>query len=507
MSRYIHNRYVLRGNLVTETPISVAGALPGIVTDILVARDGSGKPYVPGTSLAGAIRSHFGRKAQDKIWGGTGKSDERITGVTNPLGASVIAVADAAATVNSKPEIRDGVVIDRSSGAAAESLRYDREVIPAGTTFQLKVSVEQTETENDVLPALVAIRDAFAAGHISIGAAATRGFGSVRLENAIISKVPLSNRNEFLAFLAGNEADVPDLPEAADWNADQKLEITAKWSPVGALMVRAGQDGVGVDAIPLLSAKADKDHQVIPGASVKGVLRSIAERIMRTVLGKPNLPTRNGSTDMEAVLGPGADPLVAALFGIPRPEEAGAMTKASGSRPGRGAVSIKDTYARHPVAKTDQRNWFEQIDAAGNLPAFGKYGAAYHVAVDRWTGGAADKKLYASVEPVGIELEDLRISLSARRLAAATSHPTAALALLFLTLREFARACPGIGHGTTRGYGSIDVGAINLVLPADVPEFAALGRLIVGEGFQLQNTPSALSDAWTTYLKSPEASA
>src|SRR5262245_39483468 len=56
MARDIKGRIILRGTLVARTPLHVGGLGDDVDTDLPLARDGAGRLYAPGTSLAGALR-------------------------------------------------------------------------------------------------------------------------------------------------------------------------------------------------------------------------------------------------------------------------------------------------------------------------------------------------------------------------------------------------------------------------------------------------------------------
>ncbi len=77
-------------------------------------------------------------------------------------------------------QIRDGVVIDRDAGRAAQSLKYQFEVVPAGATFNLELLVENaTEAELGLLWLGI---DAFTRGEVLLGGAKSRGLGWCELK-------------------------------------------------------------------------------------------------------------------------------------------------------------------------------------------------------------------------------------------------------------------------------------------------------------------------------------
>jgi hypothetical protein len=82
-----------------------------------------------------------------------------------------------------------------------------------------------------------------------------------------------------------------------------------------------------------------------------------------------------------------------------------------------------------------------------------------HVAIDRWTGGAADGKLFDSLEPHNITWQPLHLSIDTRLLPEGAVE--AAQVLLLLSLQSLNRQQIGLGFGFDRGYGRVQVENIN----------------------------------------------
>jgi CRISPR/Cas system CSM-associated protein Csm3 (group 7 of RAMP superfamily) len=84
------------------------------------------------------------------------------------------------------------------------------------------------------------------------------------------------------------------------------------------------------------------------------------------------------------------------------------------------------------------------------------------VAIDRWTGGAAEGFLYSGLEPGPLTWEPIRLRLDLNLL----SEEKPALALLYLTLRDLDRGRIALGFGANRGYGSLKVNKLATDLEA-----------------------------------------
>jgi CRISPR/Cas system CSM-associated protein Csm3 (group 7 of RAMP superfamily) len=113
---------------------------------------------------------------------------------------------------------------------------------------------------------------------------------------------------------------------------------------------------------------------------------------------------------------------------------------------------------------------------------------ADHVAIDRWTGGAADGRLYSVLEPHAVEWEPIRLSIDLTRLG---TYRDTALALLLLVLRDLKHGRIPLGGMVTRGFGDVHVDEVTLT-GGDWPEGTGLRDALATPGLQ---------EAWRTYLE------
>ncbi|TMR00138.1 hypothetical protein ETD83_17525 [Actinomadura soli] len=82
---------------------------------------------------------------------------------------------------------------------------------------------------------------------------------------------------------------------------------------------------------------------------------------------------------------------------------------------------------------------------------------ADHVAIDRWTGGAADQLLFSVLEPHGVDWEPIRLTVDLTRLG---DHRDVALALLLLVLRDLEQRRLPLGGMVNRGFGDVTIESI-----------------------------------------------
>lgn len=294
--------------------------------------------------------------------------------------------------------------------------------------------------------------------------------------------------------------------------------------------------------LPLVSATGRGIAPVLPGSSIKGALRSQSERIVRTLLNRPSSreenPRQRFLTQLDQVR------LIEELFGArnrstrevpnsgPAAENETALEQTDDDRPllGLGALSVADCYARDPMKPQD---WhaieLAKDEAAAREPEKSydrrelwqatervntdtrQFHPEHHVAIDRWTGGAADGMLYSVLAPMVLSWETMRLTLDFKRLPEESRLP--ALMLLLLTLRDLAERRIPMGFAVNRGMGEIAVGDIHLH-GYDLDEIglgALSGAQIQGSHFSSLNSDvrAALETAWKEWetTSRPQASA
>ena len=76
-------------------------------------------------------------------------------------------------------QIRHGVSIDRDTETAAEGRLYTGEAVPSGSRFDCEIIIENGSAADQGL-VLLGLR-AFEQGRVTLGGAASRGLGQVRL--------------------------------------------------------------------------------------------------------------------------------------------------------------------------------------------------------------------------------------------------------------------------------------------------------------------------------------
>ncbi len=303
--RAITARWTILGEMILDTATHLGG---GIVdaAEMVVLRDArTGGPLLPGSSIAGALRSHLAdvlggyRSAEDtpvsQLFGGARGDD---LGAQSPLIVfdSVGMLPDGQAI-----EIRDGVQLDQSRGVAEDKKKFEFEVLPAGTRFPLRFDliIRAAEDENALVSHLAVALSGLCEGDIALGARRSRGLGAVRAQNWRAVRYDLSSPEGWMAWLQsdwelpvlGSTNAATDVREACKQaharlallavpDRRRRVVVRADLTAVGGLLVRSAPAAPdSPDAVHLRSA----GRSVLPGTGVAGALRKQALRIARVV--------------------------------------------------------------------------------------------------------------------------------------------------------------------------------------------------------------------------------
>jgi CRISPR-associated RAMP protein (TIGR02581 family) len=258
-------RYRLRAELVAVSGLRVGAgkSFDAAATDQPVIRDALGRPYIPGSSLKGALRSGLesilrglghkdlqacelfekGRRCvgdpddDDKGRGGRRRESITLADVVkgcctacslfgSPLLAGRVFVHDLPLLSGSSTELRDGVGIHRDLGTAQPSIKYDVEVVPTGTRFQLEMVLENVDP--DRLALLLQTVELLHQGEILLGGLTTRGLGKVTLEKRSLEQ---TDAKLLLAGKGFKELDYPDQLKKAGERLERLLFGEATSAP------------------------------------------------------------------------------------------------------------------------------------------------------------------------------------------------------------------------------------------------------------------------------------
>lgn len=461
-------RYVITGELVLDSATHVGNGQAGDNIDMILLRDPvSSAVFLPGTSLAGALRSY----ANDYLLGygvdeafaedgnavrmiralfGWAEGDGGECSALNVFDSYMLASSDGSALT----ELRDGVAIDPRTGTAADHKKYDMEILPRGTRFSLHLELAvpgDGKGEDELVSLLYVVLAGLQRKEIRIGSRRTRGFGLCYAERWRVRRFDLTNAAGWAEWLKlAPRAGGPDLGVPAHERIDEALSAAM----AGEVALRPLQDrrqhvsihlslqfpgAVLVRSAPGNATAADVTHlnsagtPILPGTSLVGAMRSRARRIARLVRNREGGPG-DGDEWVEWLFGPGE--------GSTRQDPEGNRLFASRVRVSEGRI--------------DQ----------GTALRVGR------IKVDRFTGGVVDGALFEE-EPLYGGQTELDLELQVPR--ETEDRAEAQLGLLLLVIKDLVTANLALGgtQGVGRGYveGAVVIRAKGLKCLADDREY------------------------------------
>lgn len=462
-----------------------------------VVTDAGGKPFIPGSSLRGCLRSWMEGAVDDptlihSIWG-TAEKDREQGGKVYVRGATFNRSRSTPPSFPEPPpdaesesshvprhwnenrwtQIEYGVSIDRFTGTAARHRLYYFETVPAGAVFN--VVVDAVELTDEELAWVMASLDALnlSLPLCRLGAYKNNGYGKCQWHRkALTGLTTAEHRKQWLdaksrpagfqgypELDADFERQLPPIPSSADPSV---LAIKIEIQFDGPMLVndpsrlfrqvngefREVNHGFVTD---------EKDRVLLPSRSVRGVLRSHAERILRTMgdIGDDRL-TPDDLQSLACYL-----------------HESKLACKPVNDRSEIETCCVACRLFglggwRSPV-------WIENFE---EQTAFSAYVQEF-VAVDRFTGGAAHQKKFNAMPADRPKFSGL-IAIELNRLE--TPH----LGLLSLLLRDWIEGDIRFGYGAGKGYGRCTARITEIIPPETwarqwVPEEEDLKKTKTGQ--------------------------
>lgn len=388
-------------------------------------RDPGGKVSLPGTTIAGNLRAHCAAVDPDlgALFGDTPEQlqDKHEKAAKNKdadqATPSAVQVLGTVLRKGGKVVPHTRNTTDRRRGAARTHHFHRVELLEQGTEFDVVLRWNNADS--------AMLRERFLAAlaqwHPVLGRGVTRGAGGCSLTGWGTADYDLDRADGLLAWLQDTGLEsYPDPSETPAEPVQPQYVVDADLSIVDAIHCGTEQrEPVEGERNNQIEALRRGDDFVVPGSTLKGILRSRAEYICRVL-------------DLAACEGQRCGrcrPCL--LFGFTGDEAAQ-----------RGRIVVEDATIR--AAKSEIRP---------------------HVAIDRFTGGARDQALYEH-QVVTEGTFPLRVrwltpgqqhSSGTKGSTNAYPEPEQDARLLNAVLDDMNDGYLGIGARTTAGYGSVRV--------------------------------------------------
>lgn len=186
----------------------------------MLSRDASGVDCASDVGYYSKVREEYREASRSGVQHRLQWIDEHTCDVCklfgSPVRAGRLRVSDGALKEwASVVQVRDGVVIDRDGQTAVDGLKYDYEVVPPGSRFDLCIDLEDPSDPDMAL--LGAALFEWHSGS-SIGGFTSRGLGRFRLEDIRLSGADLSDPVQQVKFLTATNAE-DRLSDLGSWES------------------------------------------------------------------------------------------------------------------------------------------------------------------------------------------------------------------------------------------------------------------------------------------------
>lgn len=274
-------KILIEGELVLKSPLLIGdgeGETSDNFRDVHVLKNQSDKPFIPGTSLCGVLR--------DWLENVSPKWTAKIFGDMKEMQSSI--QLNDIELVGGKVIARDGVRIDSLTGTGVDGGKYDFEVVERGAKGELKLLINlrgqhvagkdsALEEILDVVRCLIRkLQDG-----IRLGALTSKGFGLCAVEKLDAIFCDFRNPVDVKAWLTGKKLAKKFFVPTENVSTDEKsFSVDADFAFKSSFIVRDYEVNKADKEknISAVTMKSCADF-VIPGTSLKGILRHRAEYI------------------------------------------------------------------------------------------------------------------------------------------------------------------------------------------------------------------------------------
>ncbi|ETX03370.1 RAMP superfamily CRISPR-associated protein [Candidatus Entotheonella palauensis] len=457
----LKNRWRIDGSLTTRSPLHLGSGdfitRPALLAErrengqlrrepiqiAAVTTDCRQRAYIPGKTLKGVLRAWLDKRGiaaglVEQVFGSPETAEELDAfGGKAEFGDAFASVPQAMpwapyACAERLTGVQAAVAIDRQTRTAYAQKLFHKEFVPPGVIFDLTITGQDVEPEE--LQLLLYALDQFnqSGQCVVIGAETGNGFGRLHWETHRISRLDQDQIKQIDEWLTRDDEPVgyagyPALSDAACRTLADKAKAAFQADQPASLTLALSIAFNGpflVNDPSRYQSKSDPAHSplrdhlgrvILPASSIRGALRSQAERIVRTFHPAAACHATNRDTACQPIDEAKAREtlcLTCQLFGAPG---------------WRAPVSFSDFVLSEDRVEVVLHQEF--------------------LAIDRFMGGGADQLKFnaqAAYQPVLTG----HLSLDLKRLDAW------ALGLLALVIRDLMEGDIALGFGAAKGYGA-----------------------------------------------------
>ncbi len=258
------------------SPLSITNG-EGDTTDLDLLLDRRGMPFLPGSTVAGLLRSMLSIENQNALFGYITKNAGSNTEISLE---SKLIVSDATLPDGAEIHIseRDGVGIN-ARGTAENGAKYDFQVVETDVPYTAVLELTHENEQDQLRRTTDDLMNILITGGLRAGHRTTRGYG--RFEAEVFRKTFDFSKQEdaeawldFDPFANGVFDDAEPLVKGENGSERKEKQYEASFTVDGNFTVRVYSSDVGeADMKPLMGRCKNALVPVIPGAGWAGAFR------------------------------------------------------------------------------------------------------------------------------------------------------------------------------------------------------------------------------------------
>lgn len=279
MKKAIKKREYFEIKLELISPLNIGNG-ESIETDSDVLKASDGRCFIPGTSLAGALRNYLGdMKNEESIYGFSQGDAGRMSSVF--ISDLYWNDEDVKLSVRDNVKLMDDKSVDN---------KFDMEIMEPGAIGRFRIeTVERQGDEFDFDQTITNALRALNSGEIRLGANKNRGLGRVRILEVKKRSFTNGQADEWRAFLANDLKMDEEATDFEDWkvpnekNSNKFIHVRVPLKLTGGISVRKYSAQPGKADYEHLSqiGKDGRKIPIIPGTSWNGAIRHDAGNILK----------------------------------------------------------------------------------------------------------------------------------------------------------------------------------------------------------------------------------
>ena len=272
---------LVKGHLLTVSPLCISnGNHENTDHDLLV--DKKGLPFIPGSAWAGSLYDYMTKEYPDNVvdidelWGQKDHSSGK-----NPQSALITHDSKLVST-ECNIENRTSVKIDGKRKTSTDHSLFNYEILPAGNTFRfsLELKIRDFHNYDNLKNIFYQLISDISHGRTTIGGMSTSGFGEIILTEPKIAQFEFPETR--IKWLSGDFKWENFKPSQLISRSNSSIAlIKLDLDLNNSINIREEYKGENknIDSQHISSA----GQPIIPGTSIKGVIRHQAKKILNTL--------------------------------------------------------------------------------------------------------------------------------------------------------------------------------------------------------------------------------